>query len=66
MFEKGRKGIEEIHTLNLKEKHESPTIIEVREIEQYGIHLSLENETFERLREIAKKIIDKTKTILEE
>jgi uncharacterized protein (UPF0332 family) len=57
--------IEEIHVLNLDEKHKSPTIVEVREIEQYGIKLSLEDETFKKVLKIAKITLDKTKEILE-
>ena len=42
------------------------TVIEIREIEQYGIKLSLEDEAFDKLNHIAKTILDKTKEILEE
>lgn len=57
--------VQEIHRLNTDEKHESPTIIEIREIEQYGVNLSLEDESFEKLLNIAKIIMDQTKDILE-
>lgn len=58
--------IEEVHSLNLHEKHESPTIIEVREIEQYGVSLSLEDTTFNKLLETTKIVLDQTKLIIEE
>ena len=57
--------VEKIASLNLEEEHESKNISQVREIEQYGISLSLENETFERLLKMAKIILDKTKEIIE-
>lgn len=57
--------IQEVYTLNPQEKQESPSIIEIREAEQYGIKLSLENETLNKLLNTAKIILDKTKEILE-
>lgn len=57
--------IEEVHRLNADEKHESPTIVDIREIEQYGVNLSLEDECFERLLNTGKMILDQTKEILE-
>ena len=61
-----RGTIEQVHALEPEEKHESPTIIEIREVGQYGIALSLENETFSKLLKKAKEILDQTKEILEE
>lgn len=58
--------VQEIHLLNPEEKHESATIIEIREIEQYGIRLSLESETYNRMLKIAKTILNQTKKIIEE
>ncbi len=57
--------VEGVRLLKPEEKHEAPTIIEIREIEQYGVHLSLEEKTFEKLLKIAKAILDKTKEVLE-
>jgi len=57
--------IEEIHSLDVEEKQEM-SATELREIEQYGVSLSIENKTYERILELAKKILDKTKEILEE
>jgi len=44
--------VQEIHLLNPEEKHESATIIEIREIEQYGVRLSLEDEAFNNMLKI--------------
>ena len=57
--------IEKIHSLNHEEKHESPTIIEFREQGQYGVKLSLEDETFNNLLSISKSILEKTKEIIQ-
>lgn len=57
--------IQEVHLLDPEEKHKSPTIIEIRETGQYGINLSLKDETFNRLIRIAKTVLDQTKIILE-
>ena len=61
-----KKLVEEVHFLKPEEKLEFPTIVEIREAEQYGVQLSLEGETFDRLLKTAKTIWDKTKEILEE
>lgn len=58
--------VEEITLLNPDEKHESPTLIEIREESQYGLKLGLEDDSFNRLLQIAKTILDKTKEILAE
>ena len=57
--------LQEVHALKPDEKHESSSLIEVREIEQYGITLSLEDEIFDKLLSIAKIFLDKTKETLE-
>lgn len=61
-----KKLVEGIHALDPEKAHERPTVIEVREVEQYGVATSLEGETFDRLLNTAKTILDKTKTIIEE
>ena len=58
--------VQEIHLLNPEDKHESATLIEIREIEQYGVRLSLEDEAFNKMLKIAKIILNQTKKIIEE
>lgn len=60
-----KEDIQETSSFNSEEKQESFTIVEIREIGQYGIKLSLEDETFNRLVKIAKTILDQTKELLE-
>ncbi|MCK4589051.1 MAG: HEPN domain-containing protein [Nanoarchaeota archaeon] len=61
-----KKFVEEIHVLDHEEKHENPTVIEVREIEQYGVSISLEDPVYERLFSLAKNALDQIKNIIEE
>lgn len=56
--------IEDIHIMNLDEAHEQPTVIELRESEQYGINLSLEENTYKRLLALAKKTLNQVKEII--
>ena len=58
--------VKQIQVFDAKEKHESASIIEVRESEQYGVKLSLEEETFARILTTARIILDRTKEILED
>ncbi len=60
-----KKLVEEIHELNPEDKNKEPTIIDVRETEQYGVSLSLEERTFERLLGIAKQVLDQVKIVIE-
>ena len=69
LIDKGQVGlskvlVEEIHSLDLDQKHESAEMIDVREETQYGVKLSLEDDTFERLLDVAKKVLDNTKEVL--
>lgn len=48
-----------------EEKHETPTVVNIREMYQYTTKLSLEDKTLDELLDLAKKILDKTKTIIE-
>jgi len=57
--------VQKIHSLDLEEKQAFPDIVEIREIEQYGIKLSLEDEAFSNLLNLAKIFLDKTKEIIE-
>jgi uncharacterized protein (UPF0332 family) len=61
-----RKIIEEIHELQPEEQHQDPTIVDVRETEQYGVSLSLEEDTFKRLLTTAKTVLDQVKVIIEQ
>ena len=61
-----KKVLEEVHSLKIGEKFEFPTIVEIREIEQYGVKLSLDDQIFDRLLRIAKEVLDKAKEILAE
>jgi uncharacterized protein (UPF0332 family) len=56
-----KKHIEEISSLNPESTQENPTIMDIREIQQYGVATSLENRTLEKILETAKTILDQTK-----
>lgn len=58
--------VDQVSELGAEGKHESATVVEVRESGQYGVKLSLEAETFDRLLKLAKVVLDKTKEILQE
>ena len=58
--------IQAVHLMNPDENHDLPTIIEQREIEQYGVSVSIEDKTYNRLLNLAKEILDKVKLIIEE
>lgn len=57
--------VDEIYSMKTEEAHELPTIIEIRELEQYGISLSLEDNTLNILKTKAKLTLDLTKEIIE-
>lgn len=57
--------MEKISLLDIEEKHNSPTAVQIREEFQYGTKLSLEDKSFEELLELATTIIDKAKVIIE-
>ena len=57
--------LDKISPLNMEESKEQTTI-EVREQYQYGTSLSLKDNLYEEQLELAKKIIVKTKVIIEE
>ena len=48
------------------EKGKEQTTVEVREQYQYGTNLSLKDDLYNELLELAKKIIARTKEIIEE
>jgi uncharacterized protein (UPF0332 family) len=57
--------IKEVHLENLDQKHESVTIIELRELEQYGVSVSLEEDLYEKILKTSKKILGIAKEIIE-
>ncbi len=57
--------VDQVGELDAEGKHESVTVVDVRESEQYGVKLSLEDETFERLLKLAKVVLEKTKEIMQ-
>lgn len=57
--------INEIQEFKTEEAHENPSIINIRESKQYGVSLSIEDNTFKKLLETAKTLLDKTKEIIE-
>jgi uncharacterized protein (UPF0332 family) len=57
--------IEKVHEIDPNVSHEEPTVIELREIGQYGTKMSIEDDVYQNLLETAQEIIDKTKEIIE-
>ena len=61
-----KEDMETIAGMDVEEKqHSHKTAVNIREEYQYTTKLSLEDETLEELLELAKKILDKTKVIIE-
>jgi len=57
--------LNEVASLNVSETQESSTAISIREEYQYSTKVSLENNDYEKLLNLAKRILDKTKEIIE-
>ncbi|MFH1055071.1 MAG: HEPN domain-containing protein [Candidatus Altiarchaeota archaeon] len=57
--------IRSVHEMNAEEKQESSTIISVRESQQYGVTLSLEDDTFNKMLRTVMVILDRAKEVLE-
>ncbi len=57
--------LDKVSSLDI-EKSKEQTTVEVREQYQYGTNLSLKDDLYKELFELAKKIISKTKEIIEE
>lgn len=57
--------LDKISLLN-NEKNEGETSVEIREQYQYGTQLSLKEDLYEELFDLAQNVISKTKTIIEE
>lgn len=60
-----RKLVEEVHSIEPDVKHEESTIIELRESEQYGTAISMEDKIYNKLLKTAQKIRDLSKEIIE-
>lgn len=61
-----REDLEKVSALDIKGTQESPeTAVSLREEYQYSTKVSLENKEYQELLQLAKRIIDKTKEIVE-
>ncbi len=58
--------IEKVSGLESEEKHESPTVVDIREEYQYTSKLSLEDKTLQNLYYLAENILGKAKVIIEQ
>jgi len=54
-----------VHGIRPEDSHLSSTIIGVRESQQYGVSLSLENDAFDKLQKTAIAFLDESKEIIE-
>jgi len=61
-----QKDFDKISLLKPNEAQESSTIVSIREHYQYSTKVTLENKEYEELLDLAKKILDNTKNIIEE
>ena len=62
-----KKDINKISLLDVEEKHHlEKTAVNIREEYQYTTKLSLEDQTFKELLELSRRVLDSTKTIIEE
>ncbi len=61
-----KEDIEKISSLNIEDTQEESSVVSIREEYQYSTKVSLENKEYEELLYLAKKILDKTKEIMEE
>jgi uncharacterized protein (UPF0332 family) len=71
LIESGKIDLEEetvkkVYDLSSEESQESSSIIDIRENEQYGISLSIEDDVLNKIIMTVKSILDKTKEIIEE
>lgn len=58
--------LEKISRLDPEKSRESPTITDIREMQQYGVATSLGNDTLERALDVAKTVLDAAKECLED
>ena len=62
-----KEDLERVSILNVSDTQESPnTAVSIREDYQYSTKVSLKNKEYQELLQLAKRILDKTKEILEE
>lgn len=57
--------LNKMNSLNLAESSEGTTAVNIREKYQYSTRTSLENKEYKTLLDLAKKILDETKEIIE-
>lgn len=57
--------LSEIISIKPEEKAELPSIVQLRELEQYGASTSIDDGSYERLLTISKSILDSAKEIIE-
>ena len=55
-----------VSSLNLQKPNQESTSVKIRERYQYGIDLSLDDKTYNELLSLCRKILSKTKEIIEE
>ena len=61
-----KEDLEKVSILNITETQESSdTAVNIREDYQYGTKVSLENKEYQELFQLAKRILEETKEILE-
>jgi len=60
------KDLEKVSSLEVNESHEASIVINLREEYQYNTKVSLSNNEYEEILNLAKKILDKSKEIIEE
>ena len=61
-----QEDLEKVNILNITETQESPeTAVSIREDYQYSTKVSLENNEYQELLQLAKRILDKTKETLQ-
>lgn len=59
------KTLSEIISIKPEEKAEIPSILQLRELEQYGASTSIDDESYGRLLAMSKSILDMAKEIIE-
>ena len=58
--------IDKVTTLDVQKEEEKSTSVEIREKYQYGTSLSIKENLYQELLSIAKKVLSKAKTIVEQ
>ncbi len=61
-----RDVLRRFHALDPDAVAASASVTGLREAEQYGVSLSLEEKAYERVLDLARDVLDRTKTIIEE